>query len=50
MSLLDKKLGNGGGKKVFNIYLDEGHMIASYTLDELESMARTNGEPITIGG
>lgn len=51
MSLLDKKInGSNNGKKVFNIYLDEGHMIASYTLDELESMAKSNGEPITIGG
>lgn len=51
MALIDKKISgsNNGGKKVFNIYLDEGHMIASYTLDELESMAKSNGEPITIG-
>ena len=51
MALIDKKISgsNNNGKKVFNIYLDEGHMIASYTLDELESMAKSNGEPITIG-
>lgn len=51
LDLLDKKLNsnNNNNKKVINIYLDEGHMIASYTLDELESMARSNGEPITIG-
>lgn len=51
MALIDKKISgaNNSGKKVFNIYLDEGHMIASYTLDELESMAKSNGEPITIG-
>lgn len=50
MSLLDKKInGSNNSNKVFNIYLDEGHMIASYTLDELESMAKSNGEPITIG-
>lgn len=51
MALIDKKISNANnsGKKVFNIYLDEGHMIASYTLDELESMAKSNGEPITIG-
>lgn len=51
LDLLDKKLNsnNNNNKKIINIYLDEGHMIASYTLDELESMARSNGEPITIG-
>lgn len=50
MSLLDKKInGSNNSNKVFNIYLDEGHRIASYTLDELESMAKSNGEPITIG-
>lgn len=50
LDLLDKKIGSSNnGKKTFNIYLDEAHLIASYTLDELESMARSNGEPITIG-
>lgn len=51
MDLLDKKLGQaqGTGQKVFNFYLDESHKIATYTLDQLEEMAVTNGKPITIG-
>lgn len=34
---------------VFNIYLDEEHQIGSYTLKQLQDMAKSNGEPITIG-
>ena len=52
MELLDRKLGQaqGTGQKVFNFYLDEGHKIATYTLDQLEEMAISNGKPIKIGG
>ena len=52
MDLLDKKIGNAQSSKpqVFNIYLDADHKIGTYTLDQLEDMAKTNGQPITIGG
>lgn len=38
---------NGGG--VYNIYLDKDHKIGSYTLEQLQGMAKSNGKPITIG-
>ena len=53
LDLLDRKIGNAQNSKtpqVINIYLDEYHKIGSYTLDQLQSMARTNGSSITIGG
>ncbi len=53
MDLLDRKIGNAQTSKtpqIYNIYLDKNHKIATYTLEELEGMAKTNGKPITIGG
>ena len=51
MDLLDKKIGNvQNQKQVFNIYLDADHKIGTYTLDQLEDLAKTNGSAITIGG
>ena len=53
MDLLDKKIGNAQTSKtpqVYNIYLDKNNKIATYTLEQLEGMAKTNGKPITIGG
>lgn len=52
MDLLDRKIGNAQAKQnqTFNIYLDPNHKIGTYTLEQLESMAKTNGKPITIGG
>ena len=38
---------NGGG--VYNIYLDKDHKIGTYTLEQLQGMAKSNGKPITIG-
>ncbi len=38
-----------GGTKVFNIYLDEYHKLGTYTLDQLQEMARSNGKPLKIG-
>lgn len=52
MELLDKKLGNAQQKKeptTINIYLDENHKLGTYTLEQLEGMAKTNGKPIKIG-
>lgn len=38
------------GTQVFNLYLDEDHKIGTYTLEQLQEMARSNGRPLTIGG
>lgn len=38
------------GTQVYNIYLDENHKIGTYTLEQLQGMAKTNGRPITITG
>jgi len=35
--------------QVFNIYLDENHKLGTYTLQQLQGMAKTNGKPISIG-
>lgn len=37
------------GAQVFNIYLDEEHKIGTYTLDQLQNMAKSNGKAITLG-
>lgn len=51
MDLLDKKLGNAQTNKqqVFNIYLDSEHKLATYSLEQLQALAKDNGEPIRIG-
>lgn len=36
--------------QVYNIYLDKDHKVATYTLEQLQDMAKTNGRTITIGG
>lgn len=36
------------GNQVFNIYLDKNKKLATYTLNELQSMAKANGSPIEI--
>ena len=41
-------IGQQQGTQVYNIYLDEEHLIATYTLDELKEMSKSNGKPITI--
>ena len=38
----------GSGNQVFNIYLDKNKKLATYTLNELQSMAKSNGSPIEI--
>lgn len=53
MDLLDKKIGNAQkstGTQVINLYLDADHKIGSYTMEQLQNMAKTDGKPITIGG
>lgn len=37
------------GNSVINIYLDKNKKLATYTLNELQSMAKSNGKPIEIG-
>lgn len=52
MDLLDKKIGNtqkSTGTQVINLYLDADHKIGSYTMEQLQNMAKTDGKPITIG-
>lgn len=53
MDLLDKKLGNAqsnNSTQVYNIYLDKNTKLATYVIDQLQDMAKTNGKPIEIGG
>ena len=53
MDLLDKKIGNAQNNtrpQVINLYLDADHKIGSYTIEQLQNMAKTDGKPITIGG
>ena len=38
------------GTQVFNLYLDQDHKIGTYTLEQLQEMAKSNGKPLTIGG
>lgn len=38
----------GTGTQVFNIYLDKNKKLATYTLNELQSMAKSNGRAIEI--
>jgi len=47
----NKKLGNATNKQpqVFNIYLDSEHKLATYSLEQLQEIAKNNGEPIRIG-
>lgn len=34
--------------QIYNIYLDKNHKLATYTLEELQSMAKNNGKAISI--
>ncbi len=52
MDIIDKKIGNSQQNQkpqVFNIYLDANHKLGSYTLNQLEEMAKTSGRPIELG-
>lgn len=42
-------IGKGNNNGVYNIYLDKDHKLGSYTLEQLQGMAKSNGKPITIG-
>ena len=44
-ALRNANSGNGG---VYNIYLDQDHKIGSYTLEQLQAMAKSNGKPLSI--
>lgn len=52
-NFIDKKLGKVENtqptNQIYNIYLDKNNKIATYTLEQLQSMAKTNGKPIRIG-
>ena len=36
------------GTQVFNLYLDENHKLGTYTLEQLQQMAKSNGKPLNI--
>lgn len=42
-------MGNTNNGGVYNIYLDKDHKLGTYTLEQLQGMAKSNGRPITIG-
>ena len=52
VDFLHEELGNAKSStpQVMNFYLDAQHKLATYTLDELQGMAKSNGQPIKIGG
>ena len=53
VDFLQEEIGNAkssGGQQVMNFYLDANHKLGTYTLEQLQGMAKTNGEPIRIGG
>lgn len=49
-AMLNANRGQNKGTQIYNIYLDEEHKIGTYTLEQLQNMAKTNGRAITIGG
>ena len=36
------------GRQIFNLYLDADHKIGTYTLEQLQDMAKSNGKPLGI--
>ena len=52
VDFLQREIGNAksGTPQTFNIYLDPNNKLATYTLDKLQNMAKSNGQPIEIGG
>lgn len=40
---------SNNNNQIFNIYLDKNKKLVTYTLSELQSMAKSNGKPIEIG-
>lgn len=36
------------GRQIFNLYLDADHKIGTYTLEQLQEMAKSNGKPLNI--
>lgn len=49
MGMAKREMSKSTGTQIFNIYLDKDKKLATYTLDELKNMARSNGKPMTIG-
>lgn len=49
-AMITANRGQSQGTQVYNIYLDESHKLGTYTLEQLQDMAKTNGKPITITG
>ena len=44
----DNKYNTSQGKQIYNIYLDQDHKIGTYTLEQLQQMAKSNGKPLSI--
>ena len=52
VDFLQEEIGNAKSNNptTMNFYLDANHKLGTYTLEQLQGMAKTNGEPIRIGG
>ena len=52
VDFMERELGNAKSNNptTMNFYLDANHKLGTYTLEQLQGMAKTNGEPIRIGG
>ena len=52
VDFLHEELGNAksSSPSVMNFYLDANHKLGTYTLEQLQDMAKSNGQPIRIGG
>jgi len=52
VDFLHEELGNAKSSlpSVMNFYLDANHKLGTYTLEQLQDMAKSNGQPIRIGG
>ena len=52
VDFMERELGNAKSStpQVMNFYLDANNKLATYTLDKLQNMAKSNGQPIEIGG
>ena len=47
---LNSKVAQNSGTQVYNIYLDKNTKLATYVINQLQDIAKTNGKPIEIGG
>lgn len=52
VDFMEREIGNAKSNtpQVMNFYLDPNNKLVTYTLDKLQNMAKSNGQPIEIGG